>query len=174
MVIYKYKGEIDKDKGQKGEKMEGMTDLQFKAFLKSILEILESSKDLEEAKSKIKALLNEIQQSLTQKHKESCYLASSSPYKNNSRNQKKRQEGGEMEKEVKSRGVKKGETPKWNVGRKTGVQIKTDAEKKNKIFFGYKYTQKEYDELKKIFEDYKMRNGLNSTEAVKKIILEKK
>jgi len=61
MVIYKCKGEIDKDKGQKGEKMEGMTDLQFKTFLKSILEILESSKDLEEAKSKIKALLNEIQ-----------------------------------------------------------------------------------------------------------------
>ena len=61
MVIYKCKGERDKDKGQKGEKMEGMTDLQFKAFLKSILEILESSKDLEEAKSKIKALLNEIQ-----------------------------------------------------------------------------------------------------------------
>ena len=54
-----------------------------------------------------------------------------------------------MEKEIKSRGVKKGETPKWNVGRKTGVQIKTDAEKKNKIFFGYKYTQEEYDELKK-------------------------
>ena len=47
-------------------------------------------------------------------------------------------------------------------------------EKKNKIFFGYKYTQKEYEELKKIFEDYKKRNGLNSTEAVKKIILEKK
>lgn len=61
MVIYKCKGETDKGKGQKGEKMEGMTDLQFKAFLKSILEILESSKDLEEAKSKIKALLNEIQ-----------------------------------------------------------------------------------------------------------------
>ena len=52
---------MDKDKGQKGEKMEGMTDLQFKAFLKSILEILESSKDLAEAKSKIKALLKEIQ-----------------------------------------------------------------------------------------------------------------
>ena len=79
-----------------------------------------------------------------------------------------------MEKKVKSRGVKKGETPKWNVGRKTGVQIKTDAEKKNKIFFGYKYTQKEYNELKKIFEDYKKRNNLSSTEAVKKIILEKK
>ena len=85
----------------------------------------------------------------------------------------KREEGGDMEK-VKPRGVKKGETPKWNVGRKTGVQIKTDAEKKNKIFFGYKYTQKDYEELKKIFEDYKKRNGLNSTEAVKKIILEKK
>ena len=42
-----------------------MTDLQFKAFLKSILEILESSKDLEDAKSKIKALLNEVQQSLS-------------------------------------------------------------------------------------------------------------
>lgn len=174
MVIYKCKGETDKGKGQKGEEMEGMTDLQFKAFLKSILEILESSKDLEEAKSKIKALLNEIQQSLTQNHKESCYLASSSPYKNNTKKIKKRQEGGEMEKEVKSRGVKKGETPKWNVGRKTGVQIKTDAEKKNKIFFGYKYTQEDYEELKKIFEDYKKRNGLNSTEAVKKIILEKK
>ena len=41
--------------------MNGMTDLQFKAFLKSILEILESSKDLDDAKNKIKALLNEIQ-----------------------------------------------------------------------------------------------------------------
>lgn len=41
--------------------MNGMTDLQFKAFLKSILEILESSKDLDDATSKIKALLNEIQ-----------------------------------------------------------------------------------------------------------------
>ena len=79
-----------------------------------------------------------------------------------------------MEKEVKSRGVKKGETPKWNVGRKVGVPIKPNSEKKNKIFFGYKYTQKEYEELKKIFEDYNKRNGLNSTEAVKKIILEKK
>ena len=41
--------------------MEGMTDLQFKVFIKLILELLKSSKDLEEAKSKIKALLNEIQ-----------------------------------------------------------------------------------------------------------------
>ena len=41
--------------------MNGMTDLQFKAFLKSILEILNSSKDLDDAKNKIKALLNEIQ-----------------------------------------------------------------------------------------------------------------
>lgn len=60
-IIISRKGEIDKGKGQKGEKMNGMTDLQFKAFLKSILEILESSKDLEDAKSKIKALLNEVQ-----------------------------------------------------------------------------------------------------------------
>ena len=60
-IIISRKGEIDKVKGQKGDKMNGMTDLQFKAFLKSILEILESSKDLEDAKSKIKALLNEVQ-----------------------------------------------------------------------------------------------------------------
>ena len=60
-IIISRKGEIDKGKGQKGDKMNGMTDLQFKAFLKSILEILESSKDLEDAKSKIKALLNEVQ-----------------------------------------------------------------------------------------------------------------
>ena len=60
-IIISRKGEIDKGKGQEGEKMNGMTDLQFKAFLKSILEILESSKDLEDAKSKIKALLNEVQ-----------------------------------------------------------------------------------------------------------------
>ena len=32
MVIYKCKGEIDKDKGQKGEKMEGMTDYNLKRF----------------------------------------------------------------------------------------------------------------------------------------------
>lgn len=60
-IIISRKGEIVKDKEQKGDKMNGMTDLQFKAFLKSILEILESSKDLEDAKSKIKALLNEVQ-----------------------------------------------------------------------------------------------------------------
>ena len=78
------------------------------------------------------------------------------------------------ERKTKPRGVKKGESPSWNVGRKAGVSIKPESEKKTKIFFGYKYTQEEYNELKKIFEDYKKRNGLNSTEAVKKIILEKK
>ena len=52
-------------------------------------------------------------------------------------------------------------------GRKKGVR-------KNKLLFGYKYTEEEYTELKKTFEDYKKRNNLSSTEAVKKIILEKK
>ena len=51
-------------------------------------------------------------------------------------------------------------------GRKKGV-------KKNKLLFGYKYTEEEYNELKKTFEEYKKRNGLTSTEAIKKIILEK-
>ncbi len=41
--------------------MEGMTDLQFKVFIKLILELLKSSKDLEDATEKIKDLLNEIQ-----------------------------------------------------------------------------------------------------------------
>lgn len=37
---------------------EGMTDYQFKTILKMILEILNSCKDIEEAKEKVKALLN--------------------------------------------------------------------------------------------------------------------
>lgn len=41
--------------------MEGMTDLQFKVFIKLILKLLKSSKDLEDATEKIKNLLNEIQ-----------------------------------------------------------------------------------------------------------------
>lgn len=41
--------------------MEGMTDLQFKVFIKLILELLKSSKDLEDATEKIKNLLNEFQ-----------------------------------------------------------------------------------------------------------------
>ena len=52
-------------------------------------------------------------------------------------------------------------------GRKKGI-------KKNKLLFGYKYSEKDYIELKKTFEEYKKRNGLTSTEAIKKIILEKK
>ena len=52
-------------------------------------------------------------------------------------------------------------------GRKKGV-------KKNKLLFGYKYTEEEYNELEKTFEEYKKRNGLTSTKAIKKIILEKK
>ena len=46
--------------------MEGMTDLQFKVFIKLILELLKSSKDLEDATEKIKNLLNEIQQNKSQ------------------------------------------------------------------------------------------------------------
>ena len=38
--------------------MEGMTDFQFNFFVRGILEILDSSESLEEAKEKIKALLD--------------------------------------------------------------------------------------------------------------------
>lgn len=45
--------------GRKGEKMEEqMTDYQFQTILKMILEILDNCKDIEEAKEKVKALLN--------------------------------------------------------------------------------------------------------------------
>lgn len=37
---------------------EQMTDYQFQTILKMILEILDSCKDIEEAKEKVKALLN--------------------------------------------------------------------------------------------------------------------
>lgn len=43
----------------KGEQMEVMTDKQMSLILKMILEILEGCKDLDEAKEKIKALLEE-------------------------------------------------------------------------------------------------------------------
>lgn len=79
-----------------------------------------------------------------------------------------------MKDKVKSRGVKKGETPKWRVGRKKGVSIKSEEKKKNVKFLGYKYTQKEAEELKKVFEEYKKRNNLNTTQALQKLILEKK
>ena len=79
-----------------------------------------------------------------------------------------------MKKEVKSRGVKKGETPAWRVGRKAGVSVKAESEKRNTIFLGYRYTAEEAAELKDVFEKYKKRNNLKSTEAIKKIILEKK
>ena len=38
--------------------MEGMTDKQFEKVLKMILEIIKTSKDLQEAEEKIKALLD--------------------------------------------------------------------------------------------------------------------
>ena len=53
------------------------------------------------------------------------------------------------------------------VGRKKGI-------KKSARFLGYKYTPEEYLELKKVFENYKKINGLSTTKAIKKIILQNK
>nr|DAS65535.1 MAG TPA: hypothetical protein [Caudoviricetes sp.] len=64
MVIYKCKGETDKDKGQKGEIMKKMTQAEMLRLLaeenqtRKILEIVKSCKDLKEAEAKIKALLD--------------------------------------------------------------------------------------------------------------------
>lgn len=45
---------------QKGKKMsEPMTDYQFKTILKMVLDILESSKDIEEARAKVEKLLKD-------------------------------------------------------------------------------------------------------------------
>ena len=52
------KGGDRQRQGSERRKMEGMTDLQFKTFIKSILEIIKSSKDLKEAEERIKALLD--------------------------------------------------------------------------------------------------------------------
>ena len=76
-----------------------------------------------------------------------------------------------MNKEVKSRGVKKGKTPNWKVGRKAGVSTKPAEEKKTYRFLGYKYTKDDYEKLKEIFENYKKENDLKTTEALKRIIL---
>ena len=53
------------------------------------------------------------------------------------------------------------------VGRKKGI-------KKSERFLGYKYSPEEYAELKKVFENYKKINGLSTTKAIKKIILQNK
>ena len=81
------------------------------------------------------------------------------------------QKVGEMKKEAKSRGVKKGQTPNWKVGRKAGVSTKPAEEKKTYRFLGYKYTKDDYEKLKEIFEKYKKENDLKTTEALKRIIL---
>lgn len=44
--------------GQRGEEMEGMTNEQFQTVLKMIIQIIESSKDKEEALERVKALLS--------------------------------------------------------------------------------------------------------------------
>ncbi len=45
--------------GNENKNEMGMTDYQFKVFLKMIYEILDSSKDLKEAKDKIKNIMND-------------------------------------------------------------------------------------------------------------------
>ena len=73
-----------------------------------------------------------------------------------------------------TRGAKKGRPRPAGAGRKAGVSYKPDEEKKNSRFLGYKFTEERAEELKRIFSDYKKRNGLSTTEAIERIILEKK
>lgn len=69
-----------------------------------------------------------------------------------------------MEDKVKPRGVKRGQTPSWKVGRKRGTAEKTAT------FLGVRVTPKEKKELSEILENYKKENNLKSSEAIIKII----
>nr|DAW76204.1 MAG TPA: NikA, BACTERIAL CONJUGATION, RELAXASE, DNA [Caudoviricetes sp.] len=69
-----------------------------------------------------------------------------------------------MEDKVKPRGVKRGETPSWKVGRKRGTAEKTAT------FLGVRVTPEEKKELSKIFDDFKKKNNLKSSEAIKKMV----
>lgn len=69
-----------------------------------------------------------------------------------------------MEDKVKPRGVKRGETPSWKVGRKSGTAEKTAT------FLGVRVTPEEKKELSKIFDDFKKKNNLKSSEAIKKMV----
>lgn len=73
-----------------------------------------------------------------------------------------------MKKNIKSRGVKKGESPSWNVGRKKGTAEKTAT------FLGVRVTPEEKKELSEILENYKKENNLKSSEAIIKIIYDLK
>lgn len=69
-----------------------------------------------------------------------------------------------MEDKVKPRGVKRGETPSWKVGRKRGTAEKTAT------FLGVRVTPEEKKKLSKIFDDFKKKNNLKSSEAIKKMV----
>lgn len=69
-----------------------------------------------------------------------------------------------MEDKVKPRGVKRGQTPSWKVGRKKGTAEKTAT------FLGVRVTPEEKKELSKIFDDFKKKNNLKSSEAIKKMV----
>jgi hypothetical protein len=69
-----------------------------------------------------------------------------------------------MEDKAKPRGVKRGQTPSWKVGRKKGTAEKTAT------FLGVRVTPEEKKELSKIFDDFKKKNNLKSSEAIKKMV----
>jgi hypothetical protein len=79
-------------------------------------------------------------------------------HKNYITNRYIRQEGGEMEK-IKARGVKKGQTPNWKVGRKA-----TGRERNKNISF--RVTQEEKELIYKKLDEI----GGNRTEALLKMI----
>ena len=66
----------------------------------------------------------------------------------------------------KARGVKKGETPAWKVGRKAGTAQKTET------FLGVRVTTVEKNKMKQNFEKYKKKHELKSGEAIIKIFTE--
>ena len=69
-----------------------------------------------------------------------------------------------MEEKAKPRGVKRGQTPSWKVGRKKGTAEKTAT------FLGVRVTPEEKKELSKIFDDFKKKSNLKSSEAIKKMV----
>ena len=69
-----------------------------------------------------------------------------------------------MEDKAKPRGVKRGQTPSWKVGRKKGTAEKTAT------FLGVRVTPEEKKELSKIFDDFKKKNNIKSSEVIKKMV----
>lgn len=71
----------------------------------------------------------------------------------------------EKKTKVKSRGVKKGETPSWQVGRKAGRE-------KTATFLGARVTPEEKEKLNSKLKEYCQKNNINRSGAIKKIFLE--